>query len=258
MATDKQMAGLKDRLKTYKRKYLKKEFTNLDESATRIMTNSFLTEVLGYQELIEVKTEYRIKSEYADYVIQLKRKKHFVVEVKSIEIDINEKHLRQSLSYAANEGIDWILLLNGREVQLYRVNFGKPITTTLIYQLNFLDKDDFKKAPDLIWNLTKLAVEKGELETFWKRTNALNPTNLAKLLYSEEIVRRLRADLKEQTGIFFHTDDVAESLAQIISEKVDFPKPKLRTKKKVAKKPEPIIERVAKSSGPRSIKVEIE
>jgi hypothetical protein len=258
MATEKQLMGLKDRLKAYKRKYLKKEFNNLDESATRIMTNSFLTEVLGYQELVEVKTEYRIKSEYADYVIQLKRKKHFVVEVKSIEIDINEKHLRQSLSYAANEGIDWILLLNGREVQLYRVNFGKPVTTTLIYQLNLLDKDDFKKAPALVWNLTKLAVEKGELEIFWKRTNALNPLNVAKLLYSEDIVRRLRADLKEQTGIFFQTDDVAESLAQIISEKVNFPKPKLRAKKKNSKKPEPIIERVAKEPGPHMIKVEIE
>lgn len=237
MATDKQLLQLKDRLKIYKKKYLKKEFANLDESATRIMTNTFLTEVLGYQELVEIKTEYRIKSEYADYVIQLRRKKHFVVEVKSIEIDINEKHLRQSLSYAANEGIDWILLLNGREVQLYRVNFGKPVTTTLIYQLNLLDPNDFKKAPELFWYLTKIAVERNELETFWKRTNALNPINLAKLLYSEEIVKRLRNDLKEQTGIYFQIEDVAESLERIIRDKIEFPKPRLRVKKKPAKAP---------------------
>ena len=245
MATDKQLLALKDRLKIYKRKYLKKEFTSLDESATRIMTNYFLTEVLGYQELVEIKTEYRICSEYADYVIQLKRKKHFVVEVKSIEIDINDKHLRQSLSYAANEGIDWILLLNGREVQLYRVNFGKPVSTTLIYKLNLMHEDDVKKAAPLIWNLTKPAIERGELESFWKRTNALNPVNLAKLLYSEEIVKRLRNDLKEQTGIYFQIDDVAKSLEQIISERVEFPKPRLRIKKKAPSKSEPIIEAVA-------------
>lgn len=236
MATEKQLQALKDRLKVYKKRYLKKQFTNLDESATRIMTNSFLTEVLGYQELVEIKTEYRIRSEYADYVIQLKRKKHFVVEVKSIEIDINDKHLRQSLSYAANEGIDWILLLNGRQIQLYRVNFGKPVSTTLIYKLDLMDADDFKKANDLIWNLTKTAVERGELEAFWKRTNALNPVNLAKLLYSEEIVKRLRNDLKEQTGIYFQIEDVAKSLEQIIAERVSFPKPRLRVKKRPAAK----------------------
>ena len=246
MATEKQLQALKNRLKVYKRKYLKKQFADLGEAATRIMTNSFLTEVLGYQELIEIKTEYRIKSEYADYVIQLKRKKHFVVEVKSIEIDISEKHLRQSLSYAANEGIDWILLLNGREIQFYRVNFGKPISTTLIYKLNLMDSDDLKKAPDLLWNLTKVAVERGELETFWKRTNALNPVNLAKLLYSEEVVKRLRNDLKDQTGIYFQIEDVAASLEQIIAEKVHFPKPRLRVKKKNTTATEPIVDTLSK------------
>lgn len=236
MATENQLRILKEQLKTYKRKYLRKEFSTLNEADTRIMTNSFLTEILGYRELEEIKTEYRIKSEYADYVIQLKRRKHFVVEVKSIELDLSEKHLRQSLAYAANEGIDWILLLNGREIQLYRVNFGKPISTTLIFKVDFMSSDDLKKAPDLLWNLTKKAVQRGELETFWKRTNALEPVNLAKLVYSEEIVRRLRNDLKEQTGIYFQMEDVADSLAQIISEKVEFPKPRLRTKKKVVSK----------------------
>jgi len=241
MATDNQLIAIKENLKVYKRKYLRKEFSAVDESATRIMINYFLTEILGYRELEEIKTEYRIRQEYADYVVQLKRKKHFVVEVKSIDIDINEKHLRQSLSYAANEGIDWILLLNGREIHLYRVNFGKPISTTLIYKLDLLDNEDFKKAPALIWFLTKRAVEKGELEVFWKKTTALNPTNLSKLLYSEEIVKRLRNDLKEQTGIYFQMEDVAKSLAYIISEKVEFPKPKLRVRK-VIKKEQPVIE----------------
>lgn len=245
MATEKQLSDLHEKLKTYKRKYLKKEFSDLDESATRIMTNSFLCDVLGYQELTEVKTEYRIRSEYADYVIQLKRKKHFVVEVKSIELDINVKHLRQSLSYAANEGIDWILLLNGREIQLYRVNFGKPITTTLIFKLDLNDKDDFKIAPNYLWNLTKVAVERNELEGFWKRTTALNPTNLAKVLYSEEVVKRLRNDLKDQTGIYFQIEDVAESLCEIIRQEIEFPKPKLRVKKKAKK--EPIVDKIASS-----------
>lgn len=246
MATDKQLQTLREQLKNYKKKYLRKEFAGLDESATRIMTNNFLTEILGYQELEEIKTEFRIRSEYADYVIQLKRKKHFVVEVKSIGIDLSEKHLRQSLSYAANEGIDWIVLLNGREVQLYRVNFGKPVTTTLIYKLDLMDNDDFKKSPDLLWNLTKKAVEKGDLELFWKRSNALELTNLSKVLYSEEIVKRLRNDLKDLTGIYFQTEDVAESLYEIITTKVHFPKPKLRVKKKIAVKKQLIDDMTAK------------
>ena len=231
MATKNQLKNLTECLKQYKRKYLRKEFSSLDESATRIMTNSFLTDVLGYKELEEIKTEYRIRGEYADYVIQLKRKKHFVVEVKSIDIDINEKHLRQSLAYAANEGIDWIILLNGREIELYKVNFNKPISTTLIFRLNLLDKDDFKCAPEQLWYLTKTSIERNEIEEFWKRANILQHENLAKILYSEEIVKRLRNDLKNSTDIYFQLEDVAESLYEIIINPVKFPKPRLRTKK---------------------------
>ncbi len=231
MATVNQIKEISEKLKTYKKKYLRKEFLNVDESATRIMTNSFLTEILGYKELEEIKTEFRIRSEYADYVIQLKRKKHFVVEVKSIELDLNEKHLRQSLSYAANEGIDWIILLNGRQVQLYRVNFGKPISTTLIYKIDLRDPIDFKKAPEQLWFLSRKAVERNELDEFWKRTNALQPEYLAKLLYSEEFVKRLRNDLKAQTGIYFQIEDVAESLCEVIKKPIDFGKPKLKIKK---------------------------
>lgn len=244
MATDKQLDTLREQLKLYKKKYLRKEFSTLNEADTRIMTNSFLTEILGYRELEEIKTEYRIKGDYADYVIQLKRKKQFVVEVKSISLDLNEKHFKQSLAYAANEGIDWILLLNGREVQLYRVNFGKPITTTLIYKIDFINNDELKKAPELLWYLTKKAVDKRELESFWKRTTALNPSSLAKLVYSEEIVKRLRQDLKDQTGIYFQLDDIAESLRQIISQSIDFPKPRLRVKKSKTKPPVPVIEKI--------------
>jgi predicted type IV restriction endonuclease len=230
MATEKQLQAFTTLIKSYKKRYLRKEFAQENESATRIMVNSFLTEVLGYQELEEIKTEYRIRSEYADYVIQLKRKKHFVVEVKSIQLDINEKHLTQSLSYAANEGIDWILLMNGRQIQLYRVNFNKPITTTLIYKFDLLSIEDLKKAPQHLWFLTKKAVERGNLEQFWKRTNALQLENLAKLLYSEEIVKRLRNDLKTETGIYFQTDDVAKVLFELITNAVEV-RPRLRAKK---------------------------
>ncbi len=231
MATDRQMTELKERMKTYKRKYLRKEFNRVDESATRIMVNSFLTDVLGYKELEEIKTEFRIRGEYADYVVQLKRKKHFVIEVKSIQLDLNDKHLRQSLNYAANEGIDWIVLLNGRQVELYRVNFGKPISSTLIYSIDLMDKDAFKKCPDQLWYLTKIAVIKGELEEFWKRSNALQLENLAKLIYSEEIVRKIRNDLKNKTGIYFQLEDVSAGLYDVITRKVVFLKPKLRSKK---------------------------
>src|SRR3989344_4622143 len=203
MVTENQILQMREKLKRYRSRFLRKEFSGLDESATRIMVNNFLTDILGYAELVDIKTEYRIRGEYADYVIKVGRKKRFVVEVKSISLDLNEKHLRQSLNYAANEGIDWILLLNGRQIELYKVNFNKPIKSTLLFSLDLLDKEDFKKAPELVFYLTKKSVAKNELDDLWKRLSALAPLELAKSIYSEEVARMLRNNLKHETGIYF-------------------------------------------------------
>ena len=48
------------------------------------MINSFLTDVLNYAELDDIKTEFSIKGTYADYVIQLDKKRQIVIEVKAI------------------------------------------------------------------------------------------------------------------------------------------------------------------------------
>lgn len=231
MATQHQINEVKQKLKKFKSKYLRKEFSNLDESATRIMTNAFLTDVLGYKELEEIKTEFRIRGEYADYVIQVGRKKHFVVEVKSIQIDLDQKHLRQSLNYAANEGIDWILLLNGRQIEFYKVNFTKPITSKRLFKIDLLDKSDFNSAAELIVYLTKACVLKDELDDFWKRVSALAPDSVAKLIYSEDIARNVRNSIKRDTGIYFQIEDVAEVIRHIITNPIDIGNTRLKTKK---------------------------
>src|SRR5690606_23791235 len=110
---------------------------------------------LGYVELDDIKTEYNIRGEYADYVIQLARKKHIVIEVKSIQLDLNDRHLRQSLNYAANEGIDWALLFNGRQIKLYRVIFAKPISHHEVFSYDLADLSTISKAAKDIIHISK-------------------------------------------------------------------------------------------------------
>lgn len=218
MATENQRAQLEKRLREYRKKYLtKKQNLDVNESATRIMVNYFLTDVLQYLELEEIKTEYSIRGEYADYVIQLKRKKHFVIEVKSIELDLNERHMRQSLQYAANEGIDWVLLFNGKQIQLYRVIFGKPLTNKKVFDIDLADLTQMRKASEELVALTKPAVLKGELEAHWKRFDALTPASLVKTIYSADVINSIRLKVKKQSGINFDNAVVLDAVHNLIT-----------------------------------------
>ena len=226
MPTQNQIKILSNKLKEYKKKYLKKQYDSLDESATRLMVNSFLIDVLGYTELDEIKTEYAIRGEYADYIIQLARKKHFVVEVKSVQLDLSEKHLRQSVNYAANEGIDWVILTNGKQIELYKVLFLKPIESRKVFHFDLSDSDDLKEMPEFLIYITKKSVEKNELENFWKRFEALEPTQLSKYLYSSEIVKSLKKILRRKTGLSFDEKNIIDSLHKLICTEIESNKPK--------------------------------
>lgn len=226
MPTQSQIKNLSDKIKKYRNRYLKKHWDDLDESATRIMVNSLLTDVLGFTELVDIKTEFRIRGEYADYVIQLARKRHFIVEVKSIQLDLTDKHLRQSVNYAANEGIDWIILTNGKHISLFRVLFEKPISARKIFDFDLSNKEDVKVMPEFLVYLTKKSTLKNELDDFWKRFEALEPTQLSKNLYAIEVVKFLKKVLKKKTDLYFSEDDVLDSLYRIITTKIESVKPK--------------------------------
>ena len=84
MLTPSKKPKLLNALKGYNKKYLDPDISELDESGTRIMINTFLTDVLGYKPIEEIKTEYMIKGRYADYIIQVNKVRHFLVEVKAL------------------------------------------------------------------------------------------------------------------------------------------------------------------------------
>ncbi len=258
MISDAQKASLLSNLKGYRRKYLlEKRYHDLDESGTRIMVNNLLIEVLGYKELEEVKTEYAIKSTYADYVVQVGRKKHFIVEVKAIQIDLSENHLRQAINYAANEGIDWVLLTNGRTYELYRVIFGKPITHRKVCCFDLADQEQMKQSVDCFAYLTRKAALSDKLEKFWKRFQALAPTNLARHLYAMEVVRHLRKRLNKDAKVLFPEDDIYDALHQVVVNKIEIQKPsfnsvKKKQMRKLANPNKAMVENVPIISEPRS------
>ncbi len=60
------------------------------------------------------------------------------------------------MGYAADEGIDWVMLTNGRQLRLYKVIFGKPVTRHLVFDYNLADLTTIKRAAsDLAYALKK-------------------------------------------------------------------------------------------------------
>lgn len=229
MPTQPQITKVEKGLREYRKRFLtKQQNLEVDESTTRIMVNALLTDVLGYAELDDIKTEYNIRGTYADYVIQLKRKKHIVIEVKSIQLNLSTNHLRQATGYAADEGIEWALLTNGRHLRLYRIIVNKTITKSLVFDYDLSDLSTIKKASVDISRISKKCVQRGELDDYWKRFDALTPTKVIKAIYTEDVVRAIRLRIKKNCGVNFSQEEIVDAIQDLLlHEQPDATKPRV-------------------------------
>ncbi len=217
MLTENKTSAMLKNIKDYKKRYLSKNIENLDESGTRIMINNFLTQILCYKELEEIKTEYLIKGTYADYIIQLNGKRIFLVEVKAFSIDLTQNHLRQAINYGANEGIEWALLTNSKQFQLFKIIFGKPIEEKLVFKFDLTDENlNLKSVVENLSFLHKEAITKKSLETLWFRYSALNSDNIASLLLSKEMIDNFKKVLKTKYKTKFTDDEIINSITNVI------------------------------------------
>lgn len=221
MLTSAKKAKLLNSLKEYKRKFLDKAIGELDESGTRLMINFFLTDVLGFAAIEEVKTEYMIKGTYADYMIQSGGIRHFLVEVKALSLQLSDKHLRQTVNYGANEGIEWALLTNGKCFDMYKIIFDKPIYSRKVFSVDLSDGSQYKYHIEHLQYLHRDAVFKKSLKQLWNKCEALDPINVAGILYSKEIMGGIKKIIKSKYNEKCEDEEIIKSLNRIVYEKID-------------------------------------
>lgn len=243
MLTALKFQKLTENLKAYHKRFLAGTITDLDESGTRIMINHFLSDVLGFAALEEIRTEYMIKGTYADYMIQVNGKRHFLVEVKAFSLTLNESHLRQTVNYGSNEGIDWALLTNGKQFDFYKILFEKPISHKRVFSVDLTDYGSIKKMAEFLQYLTRESILKRGLDSLWSKSLALTPSSMSKILLSSDIVCIVRKSVNRMFDTKFTDEKIQESILEIIAERIDvsgFKIPKLVKKPAAEKSLKPV------------------
>jgi hypothetical protein len=213
----KLLAGIKD----YRKRFFSKEIQDLDESGTRIMVNHILTDMLGYKSLEEIKTEYMIKGTYADYVVQIDGNRHFLVEVKALSISLSNKHLRQAVEYAANEGIEWVVLTNGRALQLYKVVFSQPIESKYIFGIDLSVAEEAKMCLECLKYLHRDSVLKKGLNQLWNNFIATEKNTIASILLSKPAILFISKQIRARFKSKFDESVILDAIRRTLSEPIN-------------------------------------
>ncbi len=192
-----------DRAKGSFRKYQKllesARARDVNESDTTVIISDFLAEVLGWDKYSEVTTEFCIRSTFCDLALKVDGRAAFLIEVKSIGTDLKDNHLRQAIDYAANSGIEWVLLTNGIEWQAHRLRFEKPIDADEVFKIDLLDSSARPlKILEKLYLISREAVNASAITKFWQQKEATSRYVIAQMVLSDSILGTMRRQLRRQ------------------------------------------------------------
>ena len=83
---------------------------DVGESDTVTIIVDILADVFGYDKYAEITSEHAIKGTYCDLATKIDGVLQMLIEVKAIGLDLKDQHVKQAVDYAANQGVDWVVL----------------------------------------------------------------------------------------------------------------------------------------------------
>ena len=188
----------------------------MNESDTSMRISKFCEEVLGYDVFKEISREHAVKDRNVDYAIKVDGKVLFFIEVKQAGVSLKEKHVEQASNYAANDGVSWVLLSNGKNWNMYHLTFDEGIQIDLVWSADILE-GDIKDACAKLSMLHKKNVTKGELEDYFDKLKILSPKSIVQAIFHENTLRLIRAHLRKSSGIKIDEQELAEHIKKMIS-----------------------------------------
>ncbi|GAA3765451.1 hypothetical protein [Salinactinospora qingdaonensis] len=188
-----------------------------NEGDTRMWVADFLSEGLGYNKYDALTTEYRTQGESIDYGLRIRGELFAFLEVKRCGQDVDARSLRPARTNAAEEGVEWLLLTNGRVWRAYHLS-DDDAGPELVLEVDLFGEDE-QATLDALFHLTREAVAGERLEGLRRWHAALTASPLAEVLLSEPVIATIRAQVRERTGHVGHlgdTDDVTHALTNEI------------------------------------------
>lgn len=194
----------RDRLRAAIKKYQKpladQVARDANEGETRLLVTDILCDGLGYDKFADLSMEYAVQRDFADYAIRIDKQLVAFIEVKRVGTKLGTKHLRQVQMYAVNEGVEWMVLTNAAEWQVYHLTGGLPVVTELVFSVDLLGPETPAHKAKLLYYISRESFKRHQIDQLWQQRRATCPESLGKALRSDRVLEALRQQLRKETG----------------------------------------------------------
>lgn len=173
---------------------------DVGEADTVTIIKDMLAGVFGYDKYSEVTSEFAIRGTYCDLAIKIDGRLAILIEVKAIGLDLKETHVKQAIDYAANQGVDWVLLTNGICWRVYHVIFAKPIDQELVVNIDFSTLNSRSdRDVELLYLWCKEGWQRSVLGEYHTQRQALSRFFVGAMLETDPVLEVIRRELRRMS-----------------------------------------------------------
>ena len=170
---------------------------DVGEADTVTIVKDMLADVFGYDKYADVTSEYAIRGTYCDLAIKMDGQLQTLIEVKAIGLDLKDSHVKQAVDYAANQGVDWVLLTNGLTWRVYHIIFAKPIDQELVLEIDFCALSPRSEGNvELVYLWCKEGWQRSVLGEYHTQKQALSRFFVGAMLQTDSVLDVIRRELR--------------------------------------------------------------
>jgi len=209
-----------DRFKAQLRRYTKvlelQRSRDVSEADTVTVVKDLLDEVFGYDKYTEVTGEHAIRGTFCDLAIQIDGQLQLLIEVKAIGSALKDPHIKQAVDYAANQGVDWVILTNGVEWILYHMIFQKPIEHEEVARVNLLEVNlRAEQDAERLFLFSKEALKKNAIAEYRDRKDATSRYMLASILLNcDDVLNAIRRNVRAVSDHLVDREIISKTLRE--------------------------------------------
>jgi predicted type IV restriction endonuclease len=170
---------------------------DIGEADTVTIVTDVLADIFGYDKYSEVTSEFAIRGTYCDLATKIDGTLQTLIEVKAIGLELKDQHVKQAVDYAANQGVDWVLLTNGVCWRVYSITFAKPIDFELVLEFDLLAlsaKND--QHLEWLYLFCKEGWQKSVIGEFHTQKQALSRFFIGAMILTEPVLEVVRRELR--------------------------------------------------------------
>jgi len=170
---------------------------DVGEADTVTIIKDMLADVFGYDKYSDVTSEHSIRGTFCDLAVKMDGQLQTLIEVKAIGIDLKDAHVKQAIDYAANQGVDWVLLTNGITWRVYHLIFAKPIDQELVLEIDFCALNSRADGDvELLYLWCKEGWQRSVLGEYHTQKQALSRFFVGAMLQTDTVLDVIRRELR--------------------------------------------------------------